>query len=175
MQEPWYYLVIVGAAILVYAWYLPKRTEPNPNELFKEIELTVERCLDNLQEDNQELFDMLAAIHEKQDQEMTRLNERIAHLERLQAMGNGQARAGTSESVRSEPGNEWKYTRDQTDHSAKQETIRARFPALFELHDEGKSVDAIAKSIGMNKGEVQLILRLDKREGQPSVEEQAVS
>lgn len=44
--------------------------------------------------------------------------------------------------------------------------IRARYPALFALHDAGKSVDYIAKKSGMNKGEVLLILQLAKREEQ---------
>lgn len=45
-------------------------------------------------------------------------------------------------------------------------TIRGRYPELLEMHDRGRSVDQIAKAIGMNKGEVQLILQLARREDQ---------
>ncbi len=44
-------------------------------------------------------------------------------------------------------------------------TVRERYPELFELYDEGKSIDTVAKATGMARGEVQLILQLAKREG----------
>jgi len=43
-------------------------------------------------------------------------------------------------------------------------TIRGRYPELLEMHDKGRSVEQIAKAMGMNKGEVQLILQLVRRE-----------
>ena len=43
-------------------------------------------------------------------------------------------------------------------------TIRGRYPELFNMHDKGRSVEQIAKALGMNKGEVQLILQLVRRE-----------
>jgi hypothetical protein len=45
-------------------------------------------------------------------------------------------------------------------------SIRARYAGLLALHAKGKSVEQIAKSVGMNKGEVQLILHLAKREAE---------
>ncbi|MEC0248805.1 hypothetical protein P4H65_23720 [Paenibacillus chitinolyticus] len=44
-------------------------------------------------------------------------------------------------------------------------SVRARYAALFELHDQGRSTEQIAKQLGMNKGEVMLIMQLAKREG----------
>ncbi|SEF58738.1 hypothetical protein [Paenibacillus sp. UNC499MF] len=44
-------------------------------------------------------------------------------------------------------------------------SVRARYAALFELHDQGRSTEQIAKQLGMNKGEVMLIKQLAKREG----------
>ncbi len=43
-------------------------------------------------------------------------------------------------------------------------SIRHRYAELFELYQSGKSIDAIAKKLGRNKGEVQLILQLSKQE-----------
>lgn len=43
-------------------------------------------------------------------------------------------------------------------------SIRARYPDLLALHEKGRSVEQIAKALGMNKGEVQLILQLVRRE-----------
>lgn len=44
------------------------------------------------------------------------------------------------------------------------QTIRSRYAELLELHGRGRSVEQIAKTLGLNKGEVQLILQLAKRE-----------
>jgi len=50
-------------------------------------------------------------------------------------------------------------------------TVKARYKELFELYDAGKSIEYIAKKMGKNKGEVQLIIGLAKQEepqhGQP--------
>ena len=43
-------------------------------------------------------------------------------------------------------------------------TIKARYKELFDLYDSGKSIEYIAKKLGRNKGEVQLILGLAKQE-----------
>jgi hypothetical protein len=45
-------------------------------------------------------------------------------------------------------------------------SIRDRYAALLAMHSKGKSIEQIAKSAGMNKGEVQLILQLAKREAE---------
>ncbi|HZG75674.1 MAG TPA: hypothetical protein VEZ72_07425, partial [Paenibacillus sp.] len=50
-------------------------------------------------------------------------------------------------------------------------TVKSRYKEVFDLHDSGKSIEYIAKKLGKNKGEVQLILGLAKQEepvhGQP--------
>lgn len=43
-------------------------------------------------------------------------------------------------------------------------TIRGRYPELLDMHDNGRSIEHIAKATGKNKGEVQLILQLARRE-----------
>lgn len=45
-------------------------------------------------------------------------------------------------------------------------SIRERYASLLAMHNKGKSIEQIAKSAGMNKGEVQLILQLAKREAE---------
>ncbi|WKL01189.1 hypothetical protein Q0F98_31440 [Paenibacillus amylolyticus] len=44
------------------------------------------------------------------------------------------------------------------------ESIKDRYAELFTLHAEGKSMDAISKQTGIQRGEVQLILQLAERE-----------
>ncbi|MBU6145614.1 MAG: hypothetical protein KGO83_02795 [Paenibacillaceae bacterium] len=43
--------------------------------------------------------------------------------------------------------------------------IRSKFDELLTLHEEGKSIEYIAKKLNKNKGEVQLIIRLAQTEG----------
>ncbi|MBD0380329.1 hypothetical protein [Paenibacillus sedimenti] len=43
-------------------------------------------------------------------------------------------------------------------------SMKTRYSELFNLHDQGKGVEAIAKKLGMNKGEVSLILQLSRQE-----------
>ncbi|MFS0839327.1 hypothetical protein [Paenibacillus sp. 1P03SA] len=44
-------------------------------------------------------------------------------------------------------------------------SVRARYAALFELHDQGRSTEQIAKQLGMNKGEVMLIMQTGQAGG----------
>ncbi|MFD1888354.1 hypothetical protein [Paenibacillus wenxiniae] len=53
---------------------------------------------------------------------------------------------------------------DATDPT--QERIQDRYPELFQLHESGKSVDTIARTVGLQRGEVLLILQLAKQEEQ---------
>jgi DNA-directed RNA polymerase specialized sigma24 family protein len=67
---------------------------------------------------------------------------------------------------------------DTTRHEAKQaqqqepiieeppmmNSIHARYSELFMLYEQGKSIEMISKKLGMNKGEVQLIIQLAKQE-----------
>ena len=46
-------------------------------------------------------------------------------------------------------------------------SIRSRYAELLDLHERGRSVEQIAKTLGLNKGEVQLILQLARREVEP--------
>lgn len=46
-------------------------------------------------------------------------------------------------------------------------SIRTRYSALLELYERGRSIEQIAKELNMNKGEIQLILQLARREDNP--------
>lgn len=53
---------------------------------------------------------------------------------------------------------------DAHSDSVKPVTIRSRYEELFALYESGKSIEYIAKQLGMNKGEISLILMLSKQE-----------
>lgn len=48
-----------------------------------------------------------------------------------------------------------------------EEHVRDRYPELFDLYAQGKSMDMIAKTVGLQRGEVQLILQLARKEESP--------
>ncbi|WP_132416635.1 hypothetical protein [Paenibacillus albiflavus] len=43
-------------------------------------------------------------------------------------------------------------------------TVKDRYPEVFDLYENGKSIEYIAKKLGKNKGEVSLILMLSQQE-----------
>ncbi|MNJ40883.1 hypothetical protein D3C77_357880 [compost metagenome] len=51
-----------------------------------------------------------------------------------------------------------------SDKNNVEDSFHERYPELFELYDQGKSIDMIAKAVGIQRGEVQLILQLAKKE-----------
>lgn len=72
---------------------------------------------------------------------------------------SGQPAAGAGEEAPAEP-------QADADCASGSGSLRRRYSELFLLHDQGKSVDAIARRLGMNNGEVSLIIQLAKREGE---------
>ncbi|WP_322903955.1 hypothetical protein [Paenibacillus campi] len=54
----------------------------------------------------------------------------------------------------------------ELEQDAAKERIENRYPELFQLHRNGKSVDAIARALSLHRGEVLLILQLAKQEEQ---------
>ncbi|GAA0134177.1 hypothetical protein YSY43_10170 [Paenibacillus sp. YSY-4.3] len=52
----------------------------------------------------------------------------------------------------------------EPEEPAVEDSLRSRYPELFDLYAKGKSIDMIAKAIGIQRGEVQLILQLANRE-----------
>jgi hypothetical protein len=47
--------------------------------------------------------------------------------------------------------------------------MKTRYAELFSLHEQGKGVESIAKRLGMNKGEVNLIIQLSRQEERSGV------
>lgn len=93
-----------------------------------------------------------------------------------------QATAGIAESAESEPLDEpvdaaesfssmLEKTGDARTEAAREEaapsaslTIKSRYSTLLELYERGRSIEQIAREMNMNKGEIQLILQLARRE-----------
>ncbi|WP_282941848.1 hypothetical protein [Paenibacillus sp. RC67] len=191
MYQPWVYIVLVGLVFIVYATLVPKvstsssKAAPSINE----IEQTMEHFAGELEEQNEALIRQLADIKKDNEVHHARLSSRIEALEYQFAHSNQEflklglayeelqkkldQRMDTGISgFRESAAAQQEDMQDQTTEDAEIQheesgmNIRSRYAELFELYEQGKSIDSIAKKMNMNKGEVNLILQLARQEEQ---------
>jgi hypothetical protein len=187
--DPWLSIVLLGAAITGYAWMLPK-TNVRGKETEFVSEAAYDRLLEDLETENRELVDAVAKFKKEQDETVDKLGRRIVDMEHQMKKWQEQSPPSampidskppnlptntfpsneivmptpSTEPAREEPLNP--ITPEVDTIELPPTTIRGRYPELLELHDKGRSVEQIAKAMGLNKGEVQLILQLARREEQ---------
>ncbi|MFF2888103.1 DUF6115 domain-containing protein [Paenibacillus sp. NPDC057967] len=186
-MEPWQYIVLVGAVVAVGAFAMPRK-KPDSNEApqsVRNMETALDQFMENMEKDNEHLIRLIAESQQTAKQEADSKDKRIATLEercgqlekllqeslvkpaeaRLQAERTAAGMAGQAAYVPAEP-SAWKEAAITIENqSPKSNSIHDRYSELFRLYAEGKSIEAIAKKLGMNKGEVQLIIGLSKQEG----------
>ncbi len=190
-MDGWHYIVVLGLLCIVYASLLPKRSNPNNMQEFnRHIEGTLEAFAAELDDSNSKLVDAMTEMKRTQDARVNELRERLTLQEqrviesdrerkkaeerllevehRLMALANTPASIHTNAPAQVEAA----QTTAAADRMPAPRTspIRDRYAELFTLYAEGKSTEAIAKKLGMNKGEVQLIVTLAEQEGQTGVE-----
>ncbi|GIO83815.1 hypothetical protein J25TS5_07470 [Paenibacillus faecis] len=201
--DPWFYIVLLGAAALVYALLLPgrKATQPSSPGSASELEATLEQFMSEIEKENEELIDLIAGMKQDfaakqlaQQEQLVELRKRLVEVEqnalqykaRLDALDQQLSAAPSRPAeTASEPKSETTAAdlpaartpeiavvqaepaaavETMPEEAARTESVRDRYPELFHLYEQGKSMDMIAKSVGIQRGEVQLILQLAKRE-----------
>ncbi|MFC5401965.1 hypothetical protein [Cohnella soli] len=186
-MSPWISVVLFGAAIAGYSWLMPKAPNREKESSFVSEE-AYSQLLEDLEAENRELVDAVAKFKREQDDTVARLGRRIVDLEhQMESWARRTAGAPVQElvispaiepaagvpeaqvlAVETELGSPASAPEEQVEEPIAEPnvppTLRGRYPELFSMHDNGKSVDQIAKEFGMNKGEVQLILQLARRE-----------
>ncbi|MNO84210.1 hypothetical protein D3C76_755430 [compost metagenome] len=205
--DPWFYIVLLGLAAVVYAMFIPSRkSAADPvNNGIGELKNTLEQYMSEIEKENDELIDLVAQMKQDfaskqlaQQEQIVELRKRIIEVEQTSrntsTIGNAvevavnattkpaiQTNSTVSDviddviPVRNDVADQAAVpavpTADQTllDHSVDTatktpESVRDRYPELFDLYEKGKSIDMIAKTIGIQRGEIQLILQLAKRE-----------
>jgi hypothetical protein len=185
----WMYVVLLGLVLIVYARFLPKNEAASPkSSVVQEIENTIEHFAAEMDEQNKTILDLFSKTKQDYEIELSKLAGRMELLEKqkselAQELNKIHVSSHISELNlnRSLENEEVAATKvnlltEETDAtSPKVElneieipylglSMRARYTELFKLHDEGKGVEAIAKKLGMNKGEVNLILQLSRQE-----------
>lgn len=166
-----------------------------PEQSVHNMETALEQFMENMEKDNEDLLKLVAKSQADAKEEGERKDGRIAALEqRCEALdlqlrdtmnqlartaatpSNGYIVAeGTTASLaptETTPDTPIVLSTDSLESStvakvppSQPQPIAVRYPELFRLYEEGKSIEAIAKKLGMNKGEVQLIIGLAKQEG----------
>ncbi|SFD68852.1 hypothetical protein SAMN05216378_1006 [Paenibacillus catalpae] len=175
----WTYIVLLGAVVAVASLFLPKKQQAQESKDTRNMEIALEQFMENTELDHQELVKLVTVLREdaKQQAEQSRLrlsevenkcssleqqltflqqqrqNDKLLAAQTMTGSVQAQATASMEKPAVDEPAS-------QPIASG----IQMRYSDLFELYKQGKSIEAIAKKLHMNKGEVQLILQLAKQE-----------
>lgn len=192
-MEPWQYIVLVGAVVVVGAFVMPRK-KPEREEApqtVRNMETALDQFMENMEKDNEHLIKMIAESQQtakleadSKDKRIATLEERCGQLEKLlqeslvrpaeaslqsEQPGVNSVRTGMAEQTMRFDAHQAESNvapeRAEANQEPKSKSIHDRYSELFRLYREGKSIEAIAKKLGMNKGEVQLIIGLSKQEG----------
>ncbi|MUG66732.1 hypothetical protein GNP94_12040 [Paenibacillus campinasensis] len=180
---PWIYIVLLGVAALLYAWLLPKRQDGSGAEqgIVKEVESTLETYMLEIQNENEQLVELVGQMKEdhkvkllSQQEQIKELRASMIDMERR--LSESEARLQTAEAAVSAAAANYRALEEERGavegpEVLEEETspppvpsIKQRYAELFDLYDQGKSIDSIAKSLGLQRGEVQVIIQLAKQE-----------
>ncbi|WFA87749.1 hypothetical protein [Paenibacillus amylolyticus] len=192
-MSPWIIIVILGACAIAYACIMPRKNkaqEPG-HQLVQEMESTLEHYMTEIENDNDALIQRVAemkgeatAADQRMQLQLQELQQRLDQLEQSKKneavaspvphSGNGSVQSSEGlqaqalvKSVQAEAAQQALEADQQTsevESLPRRESIKDRYAELFNLHAEGKSMDAISKQTGIQRGEVQLILQLAERE-----------
>ncbi|MZQ81561.1 hypothetical protein GQF01_05380 [Paenibacillus sp. 5J-6] len=184
-MQPWMYVVLLGLVVIVYARFLPKEQVASSDKMtvVQEIEETIEHFAAEMDEQNQSLLDLFSKTKQDYEVELAKLAGRLETLEKqkhelsqeltkvhvkdqgtLTSFEEQQAAEGETQIMNSTVVLEPPVLEEEPVYAGL--SMKSRYAELFTLHDQGKGVEAIAKKLGMNKGEVSLILQLSRQEEQ---------
>lgn len=188
-MQPWLYIVILGACIIVYAITRPREAVSKRTAVVNDIESALEQFAEDLEEGNKELMISVTGLKRELEAEINKLNGRLGVLENqnhIASTGETEkpiARRNLKiieEAVEEKPIQSKEENIRDKEHISRafntelnvppikpiENDIKNRYGSVFELHSQGKSIEYIAKKTGMNKGEIQLIIQLARQEEQ---------
>ncbi|KRE56645.1 hypothetical protein [Paenibacillus sp. Soil750] len=187
VMQPVLYVILLGLVMIVYARFIPKEqtTASSANAtVVQEIEDTIEHFAAEMDEQNQAMLDLFSKTKQDYEVELAKLAGRLETLERqkhelskeLTTLHVNQPPVLSPAEMLSAlnaPNHDIPATVNVIESAPDllpEEPVyvglsmKSRYSELFTLHDQGKSVEAIAKKLSMNKGEVSLILQLSRQE-----------
>jgi hypothetical protein len=164
------------------------------NNMVQEIEETIEHFAVEMDEQNRAILDVFTKTRQDYEVEMAKLSGRLEllemqkndlslelskiHLSSQIGFAPPQTIAKPAPATENVPNIEAESNPHHNDkgiapmpNAEKEESaftarlsMKSRYPDLFSLYDQGKGVEMIAKKLGMNKGEVNLIIQLARQE-----------
>jgi hypothetical protein len=186
-MQPWVYIVLLGLVLLIYARLMPKKEAKLSANWTKELEETMEHFASDMEEQNEALVRLFTDTKKDYEMHLAKLSGRVEALEKqnvilsqeinrlqqLQSMQHIHAAqpepqspspSAAAEAMQTKPAGNAEQAKEPVPAAPSLMNIKERYPDLFRLYEQGKSTEAIAKKLGMNKGEVSLILQLSKQE-----------
>jgi hypothetical protein len=197
MEQPWVYVVLIGLVLIVFSRIGMKTGSNTPMNasVLKDFEEVVDVFAVDMEEQNQALIKIFADTKQEYEVQIAKGTGRIEVLEKqlqelTQEVGKLNLKLTTSierptetytrkavqkkstliEPVSAEAEVQPHVPAAQTDTSEVRQTLKDRYIELFAYHEQGKSIEYIAKKLYMNKGEVNLIIQLSKQEERLSVQ-----
>jgi len=185
--QPWVYIVLLGVCAIAYGLKLPTHSRGGSTEKrsLKETEAALELYVADIERENEEMVKLVSGIKQQSQVSHSALQEQLNELkvqlaEQQQKSAHIEARVAAGETgmlqlafSHKKEGAEIKDKGNEMlpnpippvkPEPEPVNSIKMRYPKLFELNEQGKSIDAIAKLSGLQRGEVQLILQLAKQE-----------
>jgi hypothetical protein len=178
----WSYIVLLGAVVVVASLFLPrKQQQSQESKDTRNMEIALEQFMENTEQDHQDLVKLVTVLREEGKTQNEQSKQRLMEVENKcslleQQLGFLQqqrqndlmaAQAYSAPIQTTAPAFQAATVESTVEDSEPQQVvsgIQSRYADLFELYNQGKSIEAIAKKLSMNKGEVQLILQLAKQE-----------
>jgi hypothetical protein len=82
VDQPWIYIVLLGAAAVVYAWLLPKRQAGQGTEeaVVKKVEATLEQYMADIENGNDELIELVSGMKQEHAVKQATLQEQVIEL-----------------------------------------------------------------------------------------------
>lgn len=169
----------------------PRDVESKRTAVVNDIESALDQFAEELEEGNKELMISVSGLKRELEADINKLNGRLSVLERQNSLSNhaSDTRVEHSNVTAFHPSTERTLDKPKSRRIAKiheesfdeeagplyeevtkpedkpqENDIKNRYGSIFELHAQGKSVEYISKKIGMNKGEIQLIIQLARQE-----------
>lgn len=175
--KPWIYIVLLGIAAVLYAFMLPKRRDEtvSSERVVKEVENTLEGYMAEIQNENEQLVELVSQMKKELDAKQQAHQEQVSDLRHRmlameEKMTDSQTRLRLAEEKLAQAAAAASLSAGAAAATSEAEpappvhSIKSRYAELFDLYEQGKSIDMIAKSTGLQRGEVQLIIQLAKQE-----------
>ncbi|WP_442600918.1 DUF6115 domain-containing protein [Paenibacillus sp. KN14-4R] len=182
MDHPMVYVILLGLVIVVFTQFFIKKESKTVKTApgLEEFEKSFGFFAAELEEQNEALVKLFAESKRESDLKLAHLAGKLELMEKHShelaqevshlklALNEKRVEAAAPVEVdtyiRQEQVSVALSTPESTLEPEAEPLIQTRYPELFDLYQQGKSVEYIAKKLGKNKGEVNLILMLSKQE-----------